>query len=609
MCKPIVRRTTVLTALSLAVVLALSACTRDGSTSNSDNAPDTEGNSTASNPTSTEQSTQQSFAVGKDPTRQPPAPPIPGAKPGGTLTVLSSGGGPLTMDPTDTYSRVNTSVLTGLITRSLTQKIYDPDTGLTTLIPDLAIGLGKPNKDFTKWTFTLRKGIKYENGQPVKPADFKFAIERSFDRSTFSMGPSYSNNFFLDGDSYTGPYGKDKGKNYKGVIIHGNRITIKMARSFPGMPYYGAFPAMSPIPNGSISKPTKYKAHPLATGPYKIKRYEPQHSMLLVKNRYWDPETDPGRHQYIDKIKFTFDMPQSKIDQIMLQDQGEAQSTITLDGNVLNANYANFKSQDPDRLVTGPLPCTWMYQPDNRKITDVQVRRAIGWAVPYRDLIVASGGIPGVTTVKPHGLTPPGVPGREKRSTLADHQPWTTNSQKARSLLKEAGALGQPLRFVYKTDDPNSVQAKNVLVEAFKKAGFDPKPVAAAGTRADQLVYNPDSKLNLRSATWCPDWPAMGNLMLQVLHSTNIAKNGFAQNFEAFNSKRVDQRMAAILRMPLEKQALAWNELEQNVMQKQYPIIPLGYPTMIYVRGSKVHGFHVDPFSWGGATWKLMWLG
>src|SRR5699024_4491316 len=120
------------------------------------------------------------------------------------------------------------------------------------------------------------------------------------------------NNYFLNGDTYKGPY-TDKGKTCGCVEIHGQKLTIKMARPFPDMPYYGTFAAMSPIPKGKDSDPTTYKLHPWATGPYQIKSYEPQHKMVLVKNPNWDPNTDPVRHQYINKFVMKFDMDSSQI--------------------------------------------------------------------------------------------------------------------------------------------------------------------------------------------------------------------------------------------------------------------------------------------------------
>ena len=61
----------------------------------------------------------------------------------------------------------------------------------------------------------------------------------------------------LGGDEYKGPY-TDKGKAYDGSTFDeaASTVTIKMAKPFPDMPYWGSFPAMGPIPLGD-GRPTR----------------------------------------------------------------------------------------------------------------------------------------------------------------------------------------------------------------------------------------------------------------------------------------------------------------------------------------------------------------
>jgi peptide/nickel transport system substrate-binding protein len=50
----------------------------------------------------------------------------------------------------------------------------------TTLVPDLAASLPRPTDGGTTYTFQLRPGIVYSDGQPVKASDFRRAIERQW---------------------------------------------------------------------------------------------------------------------------------------------------------------------------------------------------------------------------------------------------------------------------------------------------------------------------------------------------------------------------------------------------------------------------------------------
>ena len=266
-------------ALAATALLALSACGGGSST----------GGATGD---------EQSFApggnagTGKDETATGPVPVPDDAAEGGTVTVLTANV-PSTLDPTQAYYTDSTAILSDLVTRSLTQFVYNPETDDMQLVPDMATDLGTPNGDNTEWTFTLRDGLKYEDGTPVKAEDVAYAIKRSFAIAELPDGPTYQTTFFLDGDKYKGPF-KD-GSDYKGVEVNGNDITIKMRRPFTDMDYYGSFPAFTAIPEAK-DNPETYGQHPMATGPYKFADYKPGTSLTLVKNENWDPNDRPGPH-------------------------------------------------------------------------------------------------------------------------------------------------------------------------------------------------------------------------------------------------------------------------------------------------------------------------
>src|SRR6476619_1885142 len=165
---------------------------------------------------------------------------------GGTFTVLTNQV-PATLDPTRAYYTDSTAILSDLVLRSLTQFVYNPDTNDMQLIPDMATDLGRPSEDNKAWTFTLRDGLKYEDGTPVKAEDVAYAVKRSFAIAELPDGPTYQTTFFLDGDKYKGPF-KDKGA-YKGVEVKGNDITIKMRRPFTDMDFFFYVPATTAIPH------------------------------------------------------------------------------------------------------------------------------------------------------------------------------------------------------------------------------------------------------------------------------------------------------------------------------------------------------------------------
>ena len=114
---------------------------------------------------------------------RPPAPNIPGAVQGGTLTVLSSDA-PKTLDP-GAVAGAAASFESGLLIRSLTQYVYQPESHTMRLVPDLATNLGTPTSDYKTWRYTVRSGVEFENGRPVTAEDVRNGIARAFAPAPF----------------------------------------------------------------------------------------------------------------------------------------------------------------------------------------------------------------------------------------------------------------------------------------------------------------------------------------------------------------------------------------------------------------------------------------
>jgi peptide/nickel transport system substrate-binding protein len=583
-----------LIAISAVGLLALSACGGSGSSSG------TAGNSGQNN------NELGNTGNGQDPTAKGPV-TIPGAKKGGIVTVLTLTGLTTTLDPSEIYYTDTSSIFSGLIGRSLTQYKYDPKTKQMILVPDLATDLGHPNDTYTKWSFTIRSGVKWQNGDPVTAKEVAWGMTRCMDAATFPTGACqyYSNVYFKGGSSYKGPYTSGQ-KTFSGIKVKGNTITISMAKPFPDMPYWGTFPANGPVPMGKVSDPKTYKNHPWSTGPYMIKSFSPQKELVLERNPNWDPSTDPARTQYPDGYDFKLQQPSEKIDQILLADSGSGQTTLTYD-DLLSQDFNQLKQKDPSRLTLGPSPCTYYWAPDNRKITNKKVREALSWAYPYKNVILAAGLIPGVNAIPATNLMPPGLPGRTPYN-VTGRQGFDSNPAKAKALLKQANALGYEIKFLFRTDDPISVKQKDAIAKGLTEAGFKATPVPTTTANYVAARDNTNEDINVRSAGWCSDWPSGSTWLPTVLGSTNPDKtHSFGSNYSAFSNKAADNQMDAIQRMPLDKQAAAWNALDKQIAQKYFPLFTTYYTGIAQAHGSKIQG-DFDDNTLGMPTWKNMWV-
>jgi peptide/nickel transport system substrate-binding protein len=507
----------------------------------------------------------------------------------GTLTVLTNQV-PATLDPTRAYFTDSTAIMSDLVTRSLTQYAYNEKTNDMQLIPDMATDLGRPSSDNQSWTFTLRKGLKYEDGTPVKPADVAYAVKRSFAIDELPDGPTYNTTFFLDGDKYKGPF-KDKGA-YPGVAVKGNDITIKMRRPFTDMDYYASFPQFTAIPQAK-DNPQNYESHPLATGPYMFKDYKPGSSLTLVKNPNWDPSTDPGRMQAVDGWNFKFGQDQAKLENVIINDNGSAQTTLTYD-DVSASSYRQI-AQDKSRLVTGTSPCTFMWFLDMTKVKDINVRRAIGWAYPYKAAWKAGGEIIGVTRVPGTAILPPGTAGRKEYDALGN-KGSVTDPAKSRSLLKKAGfSPGEfEIKFLFASDDALSVAAKNEIVKGLEAGGFKATPIASTSETIRTDRTDPKSPINVRSSGWCSDWPTGGSWFPAQWAGDLVGVEGMP-NPSNFKEADMDAMQDKILdTMSPAEAAPAWGTFDKTMELRYYPAVNTGYDGVAMIHGSKVGGFAND---------------
>jgi peptide/nickel transport system substrate-binding protein len=547
-------------------------------------------------------STDSGAAItGIDAARQPPAAEVEGAVAGGTVTVVEESpiGAP-SMDPTRGANyQLPAAIFSGLVTRSLTQYVYDPDLGTMVLVPDIATDIGTPNADFTEWTYTIRPGVKFEDGTEVTAQDVAYGIERSFDDVDFGDAPPISHQYFLDGNDYHGP--SQTGTHYDGVVVDGDTLTLKMARPFPDMPYWAASPAISPIPPLPASNPATYWQHPMATGPYKFDGdFSAGQPLTLVRNDYWDPATDPGRHQYPDRYVFRSGVSPDRAAAMILGDSVAGQRALSLD-NMPDSEFA--RAQELGRVSVEPGFGTKMWMLDLKRIRDIRVREAIGYAYPYRGDARANGLIPGVTQRSGTSVIPPGLPGRLDYTVL-DTQPGQTDPARARNLLRDASAIGYELRWPYRTDDPVSVAMTHAMIAAFDAAGFKPVPFPTTEDNWFAVDVSPDAPLDMRSVNvWYPDFPESAGGWIRGYFET-----GGPGNFASFAEPDVDAEIQRIAAIPIEQQPAAWGALDKTIMTKYYPAIVTKYAGSAFLHGSKIGGMNIESVQ-GMPTFKDIYVG
>lgn len=230
---------------------------------------------------------------------QGPARPVPGAVRGGTLRILRDGDYDH-LDP----QRINTlqsTALGHLLFRTLTISAEDGQGGWT-LVGDLAENPGRDvDGDGRTWEFTLKPGLRFEDGREITAADVAHGIARSFE-GALGDGPQHLQDWLRDNGPYGGPF-TDGTDEVPGLEVRDPRtLVFRFPVPRPDLPFAVSLPTTVPVPKDADTGESYGKA-PLASGPYRIARHTPGSLLVLERNPHWDAATDAVRHDHPDRFE------------------------------------------------------------------------------------------------------------------------------------------------------------------------------------------------------------------------------------------------------------------------------------------------------------------
>lgn len=500
----------------------------------------------------------------------------PSDAPGGTLRYANSGDWD-SLDPADTYYAYAWNFVR-LYGRSLVMFKSAPGAEGATLVPDLAESLGKASPDATTWTYTLRRGVKFEDGTPVTSRDVKYAVERSLDKTTFPNGPTYFNDF-LDLQGYTSPY-SDPDPNKLGLKAietpDDQTIVFHLNKPFSGFDYFAQLPATMPVPVAKDTG-TKYKEHVVSTGPYMFATNDLGKSFTMVRNPNWDPATDPNRKPLPDRIEVALNVNADDIDNrlqsgdldVAIEGSGvgpAAQGKILADQNL----RANTDSSLQARIWFTSL------NSEVAPLDNVHCRRAVMYAADKTGYQRAYGGATGGDIAT--NLMPPVIPGAQQFDTY----PTPNHAGDVAKAKDELNQCGQPNGFTtgisYRAERPKEKATAETLQQSLARAGINleikPYPLADyLKLYAGKPDFAKANNLGLMVYGWGADWPDGYGFLSQIVDSRAIRATGGNSNLgvrdpevDAMIDRAVNEQDAA-------KRQQYWVDIDKKVMDDAF-ILP-----------------------------------
>jgi len=525
-----------------------------------------------------------------------PAPAVDGANKGGTLGVFLPDGFEH-LDPARNY--VNVQMLVGqLLYRTLTGYREDGKGNLK-VVGDLAEDPGKDvNGDCKVWEFKIRQGVKYEDGSAVTANDVAYGIARSFS-GDLSEGPHYIQNWLADSTnynaSYKGPYNGGAELPPGVTVPDAQTIRFTFAQPHCDMPYAATLPNTAPVPKAKDTK-TEYDRKPFSSGPYKVKSYTLGNSLVLERNPNWDANGDPLRTAYPDGFNFTFTLQADQISERLVADAPADQSSLSWVNVPPPVLPKTTTAGVKERVVQGPTQYVWYYYINNQRIKDVNVRKALNYALDKDAVLKAIGGSAAGTPATT--LMSPTVAGFKKYDVFG--VPPTGDVNKVKELL---GSTTPPALVMAYANTPRRAAQAEAARKSFEAAGFKITTKSIDPTNYYTEVGRKNNPYDLYLGGWGSDWPDAGTVIPPLFDGREITETG-NQNLSYFNDESVNTEIDRIrgLKDTAERQT-AWAALDERIMKDFAPVIPANYDSNYTLVGSKVgNAFTSDAYGQTGLS-------
>jgi peptide/nickel transport system substrate-binding protein len=553
---------------ALAVIASLGACGKNTGT-----------NSGVSNEDLSRTSTG---VIATDPAASKgPAPAVPGATKGGTLRIVRADDYTF-LDPQQNYTLPATA-LGQMFYRTLTA-FREDGKGKLTLVGDLATDPGTDvNKDCKTWKYTLKTGLKFEDGSPITANDVSYGVARGY-AEYIQDGPTYLKELLADGDNYKGPSaGQEK---VPGIDVPDSQTLIfKLKQAYCDFPFAASMNTTVPVPKAQDTK-DKYNDRPFASGPYKIKELKKGSHIVLERNPNWDPATDPIRHDYPDQIYVEIGPSNTQATERALASNGDDASMVAEDG--VPTELVPQALAKKDQLINAPTSLVWRLDINNDRIKDLKVRQAIAYALDKQGVLQVFGGdAAGELT---HTVLPPSTIGYQqgKYANPYDGGP-NGNPEKAKSLLG-----GQKVKLVMlarQVENPY-MKAANVIKASLEKAGFEVVVTPIVRSNHNPTLKTRGNQYDLYMSGWQPDWPSAASTLPVLFDGSKLGGPGSKGNNDSsyFNESSVNSDVARISALDANAAAPEWMKLDKKIMADYCPVVPIFTARTFAVNGTKVGG-------------------
>lgn len=455
------------------------------------------------------------------------------------------------------------------------------------------------NDDASEWTFQLREGLKFSDGEDVLPSSFVRGWESASDPD-FAGDYSYLYNFIDGGaeklageaDTLAGVEADDEAMT----------LTVTLSEPYSTFPFVAGFQTFMPMPSAvdDLADQAEWEnGEMVGNGPFMLESPRTDTEVVMVPNPEWDgtmydEELGLPEQPYLDKVTFrvsgdldvaynSFEAGEADITGFPAGRYQEAQDNYatTIETPFLGAYY--FQVNDRDPRIGGE--------------ENLLLRQAISQAID-RDEINEAVYEGSRTTAT--GITPPGIPGFEEG--LCEY--CTYDPDAAEAAYQEWLDAGNELT------EPLPIQLN---------AGFGHEPVVqiiidnldAIGIPAEAEPFDSETYFGqlaegacvICRSGWLADYPTYDNFMYDLFSTDSLDGNNYGYSNTEFD----DLIAQAKAETDDDARGDLYRQAEQILLNEDIGTIPINWynGTLVY-NGDKIANLVEEPT--GHVQWETVQL-
>lgn len=438
----------------------------------------------------------------------------------------------------------------------------------------------EPAPDGLTWTFHLRAGLQWSNGEPLTAGDFVSSWRRALSPQ---LASPYAYFLFPIKNAEAFNAGKLTDPAALGLAAPDDRtLVITLERPTPYLPLLAANAAWYPVNTrvldrlgGATNRSTPWQtpANFVGNGPFTLKEWAVNARIVVDRNpRYWDAAA-----VRLNSIVF-YPIENPDVEERNFR-AGQLHLTYALPFDKIPV----YRAQEPAKLRADPFLRTYFIRFNTTKppFDNPKLRRALALAIDResiaRNLLHGS-------FVAAHHYVAPGFPGFTSRGRVPD------DFAAARTLLAEAGYPGgkglPPFELQVRNDDalPRVIEAVQAMWQ--RELGLR---VSIAQLEQKTAIQNQRlMDFTVGANAWTADFP-------DPVSQLEVFLKDSGSNWTGWGDAAYDRALAEAATTPDQARRFELFQQAETVLLDQAPIIPLIFGARNYLIHPSVKGWEPTP--------------